>query len=119
MGEYICYTYAVARPVPGLKEALTGAYGVAGTGVHLVGTTGLAAAVSPVPAEDFGEEALKANLEDLHWLEAVARAHHDVVETLSTRTTVLPLRLATVYLDDIRVRQMLDTEQETFTALLD
>ncbi len=58
------------------------------------------------------------HLEDLDWLESVARAHHRVIEALAARTTVLPLRLATVYLDDERVRQMLDARQEAFAERL-
>jgi hypothetical protein len=65
------------------------------------------AAVSDVPADDFGEHALKARLEDLDRLEATARAHHGVVTALAARTAVLPLRLATVHRDEERLRLML------------
>jgi hypothetical protein len=79
---------------------------------------GLVAAVSPVPGQDFEEAALRVHLEDLDWLESTARAHHRVVEALDARTTVLPLRLVTLYRDDERVAAMLRARCDTFTSRL-
>lgn len=122
MTETVTYAYAVAQDPDGsLEEALTGLPGVADGPVHLVRAgdrSEVVVAVGAVPEPDFEETALRAHLEDLDWLESVARAHHRVIEALAARTTVLPLRLATVYLDDARVRQMLDTRQETFAERL-
>jgi hypothetical protein len=110
----------VVRFSPTLERtALSGVPGVADAAVTLVRSDALAAAVSAVPREEFSETALKARLEDLRWLEATARAHHLVIERLAAHTTVLPLRLATVYLDENRVREMLGEREESFTALLD
>lgn len=122
--DRVTYAYAVlhgggAAPPVGLPADLTG---VAGAPVRLVSGppgAGLAAAVSAVPAADFQEAALRRHLEDLGWLEVVARAHHTVIEELSAKATVLPLRLATVYLDDARVRDMLGNGRAMFTACLD
>lgn len=122
MTEVISYAYAIARDTDGsLAEALSGLPGVAEAPVHLVraGDRGaVVVAVSPVPEQDFQEAALRANLEDLEWLESVARAHHRVIEALASRTTVLPLRLATVYLDDERVCEMLITRKAAFAERL-
>ncbi|MEV6162077.1 GvpL/GvpF family gas vesicle protein [Streptomyces sp. NPDC052052] len=122
MTEVITYAYAVTQDADGaLEKELAGLAGVADAPVHLVRTGhrgDVVVAVSPVPAEDFQEAALRAHLEDLDWLESVARAHHRVIEALAARTTVLPLRLATVYLDDERVRQMLDARREAFAERL-
>lgn len=119
----LSYAYAVVRSsdavARAVQEALADVRGVAAAPVALVRSGPVAAAVSAVPAEEFSEAALKARLEDLAWLESTARAHHLVIETLAARTTVLPLRLATVYLDDSRVERMLSERQEAFTALLD
>ncbi|MFJ9413556.1 GvpL/GvpF family gas vesicle protein [Streptomyces sp. NPDC101227] len=117
----ITYAYGVARDAGGLAEALPGLRGVADAPVHLVRVGDgdeVVVAVSPVPAQDFQEDALKAHLEDLDWLETVARAHHRVIEALAARTTVLPLRLATVYLDDDRVRIMLEARRQAFAERL-
>ncbi|MFG2096793.1 GvpL/GvpF family gas vesicle protein [Streptomyces sp. NPDC048612] len=122
MTEVISYAYAVARDDDGsLAQALSGLPGVADAPVHLVRAGDrdeVVVAVSPVPEQDFHEAALRANLEDLDWLESVARAHHRVIEALAARTTVLPLRLATVYLDDERVRRMLADRRAAFATRL-
>lgn len=118
MTPTISYAYAVARDADGsLEKALSGLPGVAEAPVHLVRverSDNVVVAVSPVPERDFQETALRAHLEDLDWLESVARAHHRVIEALAARTAVLPLRLATVYLDDERVRLMLQARREMF-----
>ncbi|MFI6449441.1 GvpL/GvpF family gas vesicle protein [Kitasatospora sp. NPDC050543] len=113
----LAYTYAVARHAAGLPQAVDGLAGVVGSPVHLVHATHsgeVVAAVSPVPGKDFDEAALRGHLEDLGWLEALARSHHGVVEALAACTTVVPLRLATVYLDNDRVRAMLDDRRGLF-----
>lgn len=120
MDEQLIYAYAVMRPTASLeRQALLEVRGVADRPVRLVHHGELAAAVSSVPEPEYCEAALKVNLEHLDWLEGVARAHHSVVEVLSSHTTVLPLRLATVYLDDDRVRDVLRHAEAAFTAMLD
>ncbi|MFD8544823.1 GvpL/GvpF family gas vesicle protein [Streptomyces sp. NPDC059649] len=122
MTEVNSYAYAVARDADGsLEEALAGLPGVADAPVRLVRTGDdgdVVVAVSAVPAADFDEGALRSHLEDLDWLEAVARAHHRVIEALAARTSVLPLRLATVYLDDESVRLMLADRRRAFADRL-
>ncbi|MGW7360745.1 GvpL/GvpF family gas vesicle protein [Streptomyces sp. NPDC054802] len=118
---YVTYVYAVARDGDALREPVTGLAGVAGAPVRLVPGTGDGApafVASSVRAEDFDEAALRRHLEDLEWLETVARAHHAVIEALGAATTVLPLRLATVYLDDDRARAALDEGRAAFEQLL-
>ncbi|MFC9621075.1 GvpL/GvpF family gas vesicle protein [Streptomyces sp. NPDC056930] len=122
MTATVSYAYAVARDADGsLEKALSGLPGVEEAPVHLVrveDSDDVVVAVSPVPERDFQEAALRAHLEDLDWLESVARAHHRVIEALAARTAVLPLRLATVYLDDERVRLMLRARHEAFAGKL-
>ncbi|MER6348722.1 GvpL/GvpF family gas vesicle protein [Streptomyces sp. NPDC001595] len=123
MEPQLSYAYAVVRasdpPDPPWSATVSGVSGVAGGAVRSVSAGRVAAVVSSVAEADFGETALKAHLEDLDWLEGVARAHHAVVEAVAAHTTVLPLRLATVYLDDDRVREVLRRGEEAFTAALE
>ncbi|MFC8292533.1 GvpL/GvpF family gas vesicle protein [Streptomyces sp. NPDC057242] len=70
--------------------------------------------VSRVASDEFDERTLKARFEDLEWLEGVARAHHEVVQTVARHDTVLPLRLATVYQNDERARGALAAQQHVF-----
>ncbi|QHA07769.1 gas vesicle protein [Streptomyces broussonetiae] len=111
------YVYAVCRPFDTpLQVQLTG---VAGAPPGLLRHRGLIAVVSSVPAADFGEEALQAHLEDPAWLAAAVRAHQGVIAALTTVTTPLPLRFATVCEDDSVVRTLLETHEEAFRRVLD
>ena len=74
--------------------------GVGGGPVRAVPAAGLTVIAEDVPAAGFGEAALRRNLEDLGWLEAMARAHHRVIEAVAGEGPVVPMRLATVYRDD-------------------
>ncbi|MEY7980172.1 GvpL/GvpF family gas vesicle protein, partial [Streptomyces pilosus] len=111
------YVYAVCRPFgTPLQAQLTG---VGGDPPRLLPHGDLVAVVSHVPEGDFGEEPLRARLEDLDWLTAVARAHQGVIDALTTVTTPLPLRLGTVFRDDSGVRTMLEARNEDFHRTLD
>ncbi|UXY32804.1 GvpL/GvpF family gas vesicle protein [Streptomyces sp. HUAS TT20] len=111
------YVYAVCRPFDAaLQSQLTG---VGGTPPGLLRHHGLVAVVSTVPEGDFAERPLRAHLEDLDWLSATARAHQGVVDALTTVTTPLPLRLATVFRDDSAVRVMIEEREDDFRRTLD
>jgi Gas vesicle synthesis protein GvpL/GvpF len=78
----------------------------------------LAALVSRVPLAEYGEEPLRENLNDLDWLARVARAHEHVLEGAMGRTSIVPLRLCTIYADDESVTAMLEREGEQLRETL-
>ena len=75
--------------------------------------------VSDVPLAEFGEEALKRNLESLPWLEKVARGHDEVVRAVAACGPAAPLRLATIFHDDDAVRRRLDEWHDALVEVLD
>lgn len=92
--------------------------GVAGERVRSVRHGGMCAVVGSVPAGQVDEASLRRNLADATWLEWAVRRHHEVVAALSRATPTVPFRLATVYRDDQRVREMLrDRRAELAGAL--
>jgi hypothetical protein len=115
-GEAV-WAYCVARDDP----ALTGG----GSGVHPDGELewlsggGLAVLCSPVPLGEFGEEPLRHNLNDLAWLERTARAHESAIEDALAQTTVVPLRLCTIFSDEAGARRMLEDRRDALTAALE
>jgi hypothetical protein len=114
-GELV-WAYCVVRA----RDAPTVAIeGVAATGVERVEAAGLAALVSRVPAAQFAEEPLRQNLNDLGWLEEVARAHESVLERAFALTTIVPLRLCTLYETDESVRRMLEQEHVALSDALE
>lgn len=92
--------------------------GVDGERVYAVSGSGLTAIVGRVRLDEFGEEALHRNLENLTWLERVARAHDTVIAAVAELVPAVPLRLATVCHDDDRVREVLAEHSAEFTSAL-
>ncbi|MFG2041819.1 GvpL/GvpF family gas vesicle protein [Dactylosporangium sp. NPDC048998] len=111
------WLHAVAREFD--PAAVAGLTGVGGGPLRVVEAAGLAAVVSPVDLNEFGAEPMRRNLEDLAWLERVARAHHGVVAAAARLGPVVPARLGTVYLDDTRVRAMLSERRADFVTVLE
>ncbi|HWH92399.1 MAG TPA: GvpL/GvpF family gas vesicle protein [Baekduia sp.] len=86
--------------------------------VELLRHAGLAALLSEVPLADFGEESLRAGLEDLDRVEALARAHDHVLEAALATGTVIPFRMCTIYETPDHVREMLESRRGPFVAAL-
>ena len=79
---------------------------------------GLAVLVSRVPSAEFGAEPLRLNLNDLAWLERVARAHEAVLDRALAEGTIVPLRMCTIYQTGDSVRRMLEQERTSFFEAL-
>ncbi len=111
------YVYGVTRALP--DEAVEDVPGLADAPVRLIEQDGLTALASEVSLSEFGEAALRENLEDIEWLESTARAHHAVVDAVSDGAAVVPLGLVTVYRSEERVREALGERYEEFARALD
>jgi hypothetical protein len=68
--------------------------------VRTTASCGLTVLVSDVSLAEFGEAALRENLQDLGWLDEVAREHHYVIDAAARLFPLLPVRLGTVYSGD-------------------
>src|SRR5690606_22491867 len=108
------WVYAVVA-AGGATPAVTG---VADEPVRLVECGRLAAVVGSVdlPA---GDDPLQQRLRDAGWLEHAARRHHEVVAACAHAGATAPLRMATVYRDDLRVREMLRRHADTLRQCLE
>jgi hypothetical protein len=92
--------------------------GVGGGPVRAIAVGDLTAVVGDVGLVEFGEQALRRNLEDLDWLGATARAHHRIIDALARQGPLVPIRLATVYSSDGGVTAMLAGRDADFRAAL-
>ena len=110
------WVYAIAERV--VAAPLAKIRGVGGSQVRTVAAAGLTAVAEDVGLAEFGEDALRRNLEDLNWLETTARAHHAVIDTVAQQGPVVPMRLATVYSDDAHINAMLTERGEDFRSAL-
>ena len=111
------YLFVVARDLP--ENALDGVTGLRDAPLQVVDHAGLQAVVCTVPLAEFGEDVLPQHLEDLAWLEEVARRHHEVVWAVAEVATVAPMRLVTICTDDDAVRRRLDAHHDGLVAALD
>jgi hypothetical protein len=117
MAETGRYLYAIARGID--RSALGGTQGIDGAPLDVVEHRGLSAVVSDVSLDEFGEGGLRRNLEDLAWLEKVARGHDDVVQTVAPLGPTAPIRLATICFGDEGVRSRLDEWYDALQRALD
>jgi hypothetical protein len=113
-----CYVYGVTRQGQA-GSALGEAVGVDGGQIREVALSDLAALVSDVSLLEFGEEPLRENLNDVQWLEQTARAHERALDAAMDQTTVVPMRLCTIYHGEEQVREMLDGEGRGLREALD
>jgi hypothetical protein len=76
--------------------------------------------ISTVDFAEFGESALRENLEDLGWVERTARRHDEVVRRAAAITTALvPFRLVTIYRSDAAARDRIEELYDDLSAALD
>src|SRR3954447_14984920 len=78
----------------------------------------VAAVASRVPLDEFGEAPLRANLNDLAWLERTVRAHEAVLDAMLPGGALVPMRVCTIYSDEAQVREMLDARGALFDHVL-
>jgi hypothetical protein len=114
-----------------VTDDLLWAYGVVPAGATLPASPGIAGGVvqpvvaddlvvltSAVPRSEFAAEPLRDNLNDLEWLGRVAREHEAVLEQVLAGTTLVPLRLCTIFDDADGAIRMLERERDALTAAL-
>jgi hypothetical protein len=112
----LLWAYCVLRRDDALAA---GVEGITGAGVDRIQAGDLAALVSRVPAAEFAAEPLTRNLNDLVWLESVARGHEAVLDVALAQGTIVPLRMCTIFESESGVREMLERQRESLTEALD
>jgi hypothetical protein len=101
-----------------LETLADGLVGVGGAPPRAISAAGLTAIVGDVGDREYGETALRRNLEDLDWLGRTARAHHAVLEAVAERGPVVPMRLATLFASDAGVTGTLQERAGDFRGAL-
>jgi hypothetical protein len=115
--ELACYVYCIVPA--GEPPTLDGLAGIDRSAkTECITEGGLSAVVSRVRSQDFAEDVLKQNLEDLEWLERTARRHDAVLARALAGNAVVPLRLCTIFTGEDGVRAVLRREREPLLAAL-
>ncbi len=79
----------------------------------------LAALSSAVPLDAYGEEALAEHLSDATWTAVRAMRHETVVEYVAKRTSVVPLRFGTIYLERSSIERMLNDKGRELAQIIE
>ncbi|GAA1566599.1 GvpL/GvpF family gas vesicle protein [Kribbella hippodromi] len=116
MSDLGSYIYAAGRITGDLGDV----HGLRDAPLRIVRWQELGAIVSTVDLDEFGEAPLREHLEDLGWLEQVARDHDRVVRAAWSATgAVAPFRLATICRTDEAVQARLVSLYDELTQALD
>jgi hypothetical protein len=114
--ETAWWLYCVVRDDD--RPSLDGLTGVAGAAVEPIAEGELCALASSVPLDEFGEQPLHRNLEDVAWVERTARAHDGVLTRALACDAVLPLRMCTLFVDQAHVRALLRDDRAALADAL-
>ncbi|MFD7160494.1 GvpL/GvpF family gas vesicle protein [Kribbella sp. NPDC059898] len=118
MGETGTYVYAVGRQLD--EHACSAQEGVGDAPVRLLAHRDVQVVVSTVELAEFGESALRGNLEDLAWVEKTARRHDEIVRRAAAGTTALaPFRLVTIYRSDDAARDRIEESYDELALALE
>ena len=79
----------------------------------------LAALVSQVPRETYSEERLAEHLTDATWTAIRAMRHETVAEYVAKRSSVIPLRFGTIYLERSGIEQMLTEKSRELEEIIE
>ena len=115
------YVYCVAESTPA-EQLDAASFPVAiedDTKLEWVTANDLAALCSVVPLESYGEEALAEHLGDATWTAVRAMRHETVVEYVAKRTSVVPLRFGTIYLERTGVERMLSEKGRELAQIIE
>jgi len=114
MSEDLIYIYCVTGGIPELdsipKED--------GKDVYCIFHKGLCAVVSEVLPDEFGEDMLKKNLNDITWLESRVRKHEGVIEKVMERSAVIPFKFATIFKAEDSLKTMIENFLDEFKDIL-
>jgi hypothetical protein len=119
MSDHSVYLYAIGDAALADSDVLAETTGVDAVPVRTVVEGPLAAVVASVDRDRFSEQSIRARLEDLEWVEKLARTHHEVVDRIARNHPIAPVRMATVYLNDAGVHELLRDHRSELAATLD
>jgi hypothetical protein len=88
-------------------------------GLAAVRVGGVAAVVRGVDASEYEGERLERNVADEGWLERAVREHAEIVERLSSRRDLVPMRFGSIFTDEPSLVRMLAESQHKLAALLE
>ncbi|MEJ2704048.1 MAG: GvpL/GvpF family gas vesicle protein [Sedimentisphaerales bacterium] len=110
---HLTYLYCVANKEPRLEEikALS-------SDAHCICRNGLYAVAGKVEPEEFSEDGLKRNMNNLDWVKYMASTHEKTVERIAMQSDIIPFRFGTLFNTDDSLKAMLEQYEEEFKTIL-
>ena len=101
----LIYLYCVTDKIPQLKEERDR--------IYFLRHKGLYAIVRKVPEDEFSEEKLQKNFNNMEWLKIKAYIHEKIIEgVMKDSSSVVPFRLATLFKNEKSLTEMLEKHSE-------
>lgn len=114
MSATVLYVYAVAR-----RAVRPDAEAVDGTREFgAVTRSGISAIYTPVPRDEYSQDAVDRRAGNLEWLGAVGYRHQGVVAELMRQTTIVPLRAFTLFSSEDSLARWLDESSSQLLKVL-
>jgi hypothetical protein len=113
-GVYVyCIFYGSEYAIP-LRKGIDN-----GENIFSVKYEDIEALISHVPLNEYNEESLKEQLEDVGWIVPRAQAHERIIESVMQFCAVIPVKFCTIFKDESKVSETLRQNYEEFRSLLD
>lgn len=112
----VLYVYAIARE-PVVNPGVGAVDGSQNFGAVTRG--GVSAIYTPVPDDEFSQEAVDRRAGNLEWLGSIGYRHQAVVNALMSRTDIIPLRAFTLFSSEESVGRLLDETSKSLRRKLD
>lgn len=112
--EELIYIYCITEKAPEFSPALE----EGDKDIYFISHKGLYAVVSEVLSDEFSEDMLKKNLNDMEWLESRIRTHERVIEKVMEQSAVIPFKFATIFKTEDNLKAMIDNYLDEFRDIL-
>jgi hypothetical protein len=99
----LIYLYCITEA----KPSRTTFFEETGVKIYPIYLQGVYAIVSKVLSDEFDEESLKKNLNNMEWVERKTRQHEAIIEEIMKNSTVLPFKFATIFETEEKVKRLL------------
>lgn len=90
-----------------------------GVKIYPIYFQGTYAVVTKVSPDEFSEDNLKKNLNDMEWVEKRVRQHEKIIEEIMKDTTVLPFKFGTVFQSEENVEKLLKEHNTEFKQIIE
>ena len=110
----LVYLYCMTKA----KPSHTTFFEETGVKIYPIYLQGIYAVGSKVLPDEFDEESLKKNLNNMEWVERKTRQHEAIIEEIMKNSTVLPFKFATIFEAEENVKKLLRDKNVEFKKIM-